>query len=75
MKEEIEKDVLFTISDFGNDTDCSSIEELVENLSKKYNNNSISVHDKRGFLTKVIFVDVCDSVFTDSYTNETITFK
>lgn len=41
---------MFIIKDFGNDTPCSSLEEL--------HNRDIAVHDKREKLTKIRFVKV-----------------
>lgn len=65
---------MFIIKDFGNDTPCSSLEELHNSLFSKYNNRDIAVHDKREKLTKIRFVKVEKMKLYDSYTNEIISF-
>lgn len=67
---------MFQIKDFGNNTNCSNIEELREEI-KRYKNKSVSILVKGQFnLNKPIFVNVLENgCLIDTYTGESISFE
>lgn len=61
---------MFRVRNFGNDAECSSIEELRNCLASKYAGQSISIvySNPIGGMKKTLFVDVStDGSLTESY--------
>ncbi|MCZ4310985.1 hypothetical protein AB6D66_00285 [Vibrio pomeroyi] len=64
---------MFLIRDYGNDTECANGEELVDTLSSKYKDNSVSIQyaTKATGMLAVHFVDIdAQGSITDSYGDE-----
>lgn len=60
---------MFTIKNFGNDTDCQDIAQL-EIAIKKYAGTSVTIVDKRRPLHATLFIDIADNGdITQSYNN------
>lgn len=65
---------MFTIRDYGNDTECADGEELVATLSSKYKNNSVSIQyaTKATGMKAVHFVDIdAQGGISNSYGEDT----
>lgn len=55
------------VKNFGNDSECSSISDLIQLLNTKYLNKSVSIHNNYNGIKSIYFVDVKENGIFNSY--------